>query len=75
MRKVRQVLRLTQKLKVLTILHNFFIKRADGTTAAERFFEEKPKDLFSWILGKVELPRPRRKHSRVAQKMKGKQVA
>jgi hypothetical protein len=56
-------------------LHNFFIKRADGTTAAERFFEEKPKDLFSWILGKVELPRPRRKHSRVAQKMKGKQVA
>lgn len=51
-------------LKVLTILHNFFIKRADGTTAAERFFEQQPKDLFTWLLSKVELPRPRDKYQR-----------
>lgn len=54
-----------KKLKVLTILHNFFIKRVDNTTAAERFFEQKQKDLFKWILSKVELQaRPRSKHVR-----------
>lgn len=53
-----------QTLRVLTVLHNFFIRRADGTTAAERFFEERPRDLFTWLLEKVELPRPRGKHKR-----------
>ena len=51
-------------LKVLTILHNFFIRRIDGSTAAERFFEQKPRSLFTWLLDKVELPRPRKKHTR-----------
>ena len=51
-------------LQVLTVLHNFFIKRMDGTTAAERFFEQKPRDLFTWLLDKIELPRPREKHTR-----------
>jgi len=55
-------------LKVLTVLHNFFIRRADGTTAAERFFGQKPRDLFTWLLDKVELPRPRKKHRRRAKK-------
>ena len=32
-----------RKRKVLTIIHNFFIQRSDGTTAAERFFEKKPR--------------------------------
>jgi DNA-binding transcriptional regulator YiaG len=54
-------------LKVLTILHNFFIRRADGTTAAERFFGNKPRDLFTCLLNKVELPRPRKKHKRRAK--------
>lgn len=54
-----------QTLQVLTVLHNYFIRRSDGTTAAERFFEQKPRDLFTWLLDKVELPRPRKKHSRV----------
>src|ERR1700722_4787354 len=49
-------------LKVLTVQHNFFIKRTDGTTAGERFFEQKPRDLFTWLLDKVEFPRPRKKH-------------
>jgi len=65
----------SNSLKILTILHNFFIKRADGTTAAERFFEQKPKDLFTWLLDKVELPRPRKKHQRLAKNGLEKQAA
>jgi len=56
--------------------HNFFIKRADGTTAAERFFGQKPRDLFEWLLDKIELARPRRKHQRRAKiGQKKKQIA
>src|SRR5581483_2307321 len=29
------------KLKALTVLHNYFIERADGSTAAQRFFGQK----------------------------------
>ncbi len=51
-----------RKLFALTTVHNFFIKRRDGTTAAERFFGKKPKDLFSFLLEKVDLPgRPAKK--------------
>jgi hypothetical protein len=64
-----------QTLKVLTVLHNFFIKRKDGTTSAERFFGQKPRDYFEWILGKVELARPRSKHKRRAKKTSEKEVA
>ena len=50
--------RLSQrKLGALTVLHNFFIERPDGTTAAERFFGEKPKPLFEHLLEKMSLPR------------------
>ncbi len=46
-------------LAVLTVLHNYAIRRADGTTAAERFFGHKPDDLFEWLLQCLpELPRP-----------------
>jgi hypothetical protein len=62
-------------LKVLTILHNFFIKRADGTTSGERFFGQKPQDLFMWLLDKVELPRPRKKHTRRKKITREKQAA
>jgi len=49
-----------RKLRTLTILHNYFIQRSDGTTAAERFFGKKPPDLFDWLLERVALPaRPR----------------
>ena len=49
-----------RKLRVLTILHNYFIQRPDGTTAAERFFGKKPPDLFKWLLEHVAMPaRPR----------------
>jgi hypothetical protein len=49
--------RLSQrKLAALTTVHNYFIQRQDGTTAAERFFGAKPKELFEWILERVALP-------------------
>ena len=45
-----------RKLSALTIVHNFYLKRSNGTTAAERFFDAKPKDLFDWLLNQVDLP-------------------
>jgi Family of unknown function (DUF6399) len=47
------------KLKALTVLHNYFLERGDGTTAAERFFGQKPRDLFEWLLERFpDPPRP-----------------
>ena len=45
------------RLEALTVVHNFFIRRSDGTTAAQRFFGTKPEDLFDRLLG---LPKPSR---------------
>jgi hypothetical protein len=55
--------RLTRRrLRALTGLHNYWLKRADGTTAAERFFGSKPADLFGWLLEQLPLPaRPARR--------------
>lgn len=54
-----------RKLAALTTVHNYFVKRQDSTTAAERFFGSKPRDLFGWVLDQVDLPgRPARKRSR-----------
>ena len=47
---------LPRKRKCLTAIHNFFLTRSDGTTAAERFFGQKPRSLFAAILDSVELP-------------------
>jgi hypothetical protein len=50
-----------QSLKVLTIIHNFDLKRMDGTTAAQRLFDQQFPDLFEWVvLNMGDLPRPRR---------------
>ena len=50
----------TRKLGVLTVLHNYMIRRADGTTAAERFYGQEPRDLFTWLLDRLSYPvRPR----------------
>jgi len=35
-----------RKLGALTVIHNYFIIRPDGTTAAERFFDQKTENLF-----------------------------
>ena len=50
----------TQRLKVMTVIHNFDLKRADGTTAAERLFRTPFPDLFDWLMERMgELPVPR----------------
>ena len=45
-----------RKRECLTAMHNFFLTRADGTTAAERFFGQKPRSMFAVILASVEIP-------------------
>jgi uncharacterized protein DUF6399 len=45
-----------RKRACLTAIHNFFLTRSDGTTAAERFFGQKPRSLFAAILDAVEIP-------------------
>lgn len=51
-----------QKLKALTIVHNYFLRRPDGTTAAQRFFRTSHPDLFKWLLDNTPLPvRPAKK--------------
>jgi hypothetical protein len=52
------------RLKALTVIHNYLIRRDDGTTAAQRFFGQEHKDLFSWLLDRMpDLPRPAKKRS------------
>ena len=55
-----------RSLKVLTIVHNFDTRRSDGTTAAERFFEAKHKNLFESLVENVRIPgKPQQqKHNR-----------
>jgi len=48
-----------KKLTGLTVIHNYFAKRPDETTAAERFFGAPPRDLFTWLVDRLTpLPRP-----------------
>ena len=55
------------KLKALTVVHNYVIRRADGTTAAERFFGVKHRDVFAWLLERLpELPRSAAKRPKTA---------
>ena len=56
-----------EKLSALTTVHNYVLAREDGTTAAERFFGQKPLDLFEWLLDTMPLPpRPAPRRPRVA---------
>ncbi len=45
-----------RKRACLTTVHNFLLTRRDGTTAAERFFGQKPRSMFAAILKSVEIP-------------------
>ena len=50
-----------QSLTTLTTIHNFDLRRADGSTAAQRLFGHPFPDLFEWILAQTtDLPKPRR---------------
>jgi hypothetical protein len=45
-----------RKRTCLTAVHNFLLTRPDGTTAAERFFGQKPRSMFAAILDSVAIP-------------------
>jgi hypothetical protein len=54
-------------LAALPVVRNFWVRREDGRTAAEKFFEQKPRDLFEWLLDAMpDLPRPTQKRPRIA---------
>jgi hypothetical protein len=56
-----------RRLQALTVIHNYVVKRGDGTTAAERFFGHKHQDVFAWLLERMpDLPRPAQKRSKTA---------
>ncbi|WP_249370302.1 DUF6399 domain-containing protein [Acaryochloris marina] len=42
-----------ESLKVLTIIHNFDLKRADGTTAAQRLFGHPFPDVFESVVNSM----------------------
>lgn len=60
------------RLQVLTVIHNFALHRADGSTAAQRLYVRQFPDLFQYIvehMGELPVPRKARKptHSRIAE--------
>ena len=58
----------TSRLKALTVVHNYHIRRQDGSTAAERFFEQKHGNLFESIVENVRIPgRPYRKAAELTE--------
>ena len=49
------------RLKALTVMHNYGIKRSDGTTAAERLFGTPFPDVFEWLVAQMgDLPLARK---------------
>lgn len=57
----------TKRLRALTIIHNYYLKRSDGTTAAQRLFRTKFDDPFEWLVEHFpELPLPRASKSGAA---------
>jgi hypothetical protein len=56
-----------RKLQALTAVHNFWVRRADGTTAAERFFGARPADLFEYLVEHLPVPaRPAKRRRKAA---------
>lgn len=52
----------SHRLQVMTTLHNFYLKRADGTTAAQRLFGKPVPDLFEHLIQQMpNLPQARRR--------------
>jgi hypothetical protein len=44
------------RLQALTTVHNYFLKRSDGTTAAQRFFGAKHPALLDALLTRMDAP-------------------
>ena len=56
----------SERLKVLTVIHNYDIKRIDGTTPAQRLFGKDFPDLFEFLCQNVtgfKEPRTRKRNS------------
>jgi|SRR5579883_877914 len=52
----------SQRLRVMTTIHNFHLRRSDGTTAAQRLFGQPSPDLFEWLVHQMpNLPQARRR--------------
>jgi len=52
------------KLAALTAIHNYYVTRDDGTSAAERFFGCAPDDLFETLIARMPAPaRPAQKRA------------
>ena len=58
-------------LRVISIIQNFYVRRPDNTTAAQRFFGAEHKDLFESLVANVRIPgKPQRQ-----VRKRGKQCA
>lgn len=63
-----------RSLQVLTIVHNFDVRRSDGTTAAERFFEAKHENLFESLVANVRIPdKPQRQYHDMQKRLLGRE--
>jgi hypothetical protein len=61
-----------RSLKVLTIMHNFDVRRSDGTTAAERLFEAKHDNLFDCLVANVHIPnKPQEQYHDMERRLRG----
>jgi len=50
-----------RRLQVLTVIHNFDLKRSDGSTAAQRLFGRQFPNLFDYLVEHMgDLPQPRK---------------
>jgi hypothetical protein len=55
-----------QRLRALTVIHNYGLKHEDGSTAARRLFGNEHPELFSWLLEQMgALPLARKSRNRV----------
>jgi hypothetical protein len=63
-----------RSLRALTIVHNFDVRRLDGTTAAERFFEAKHENLFESLVANVRIPgRPQQQQHDIHKRLLGRE--
>lgn len=57
----------SHRQKALTTIHNYDTHRCDGSTPAERLYDQQFPDLFEWLLGQMgALPLPRKSRPPVA---------
>ncbi len=57
-----------RRLKALTVIHNYGLRRPDGTTAAARLFGTSFPDLFDGLLSQMwELPMPRKARQQIVR--------